>query len=166
MSADRPGASAEPFHDILDGYFTLKESVRQMMARHDFTWAWLVLCHAPVMEIEGLDPDAPVPLHLREGVAGVIDSMLLTVTRTGGSDTGGADTEAFTLIGTGDWRWLDDRAEAALPPDIRLGEPAYLTGFGLSATPGPNPKRIPASEVLAQVPALVADTRRLRPFSA
>ncbi|GAA6202755.1 hypothetical protein [Aquicoccus sp. SU-CL01552] len=161
MIADRPGASAEPFHDILDGYFTLKESVRQMMARHDFIWAWLVLCHAPIMEIEGLDPDAPVPLHLREGYAGVIDSMLLTVTRAGGPDTA-----AFTLIGTGDWRWLDDRAEAALPADIRLGEPAYLTGFGLSATPGPDPKRIPASEVLAQVPALVADTRRLRSFSA
>jgi len=161
MSADRPGASAEPFHDILDGYFTLKESVRQMMARHDFSWAWLVLCHAPVMEIEGLAPDAPVPLHLREGYAGVIDSMLLTVTRIGGSDTA-----EYALIGTGDWRWLDDRADTALPPDIRLGEPAYLTGFGLSATPGPDPKRIAASEVLAQVPALVADTRRLRPFSA
>lgn len=156
MTKGKPGQDAEPFHDILDGYFTLKESVRQLMARHTLSWAWVVLRHAPVMEIEGLAPDAPVPLHLRDGHAGVIDAMLLTVTRTGSDD--------FTLVGTGEWRWLDAREDSALPADIRLAEPAYLTGFGLSTRP--NAKRIGADEVLAEVPGLLAEAAGFRPFYA
>lgn len=66
---------AQPFQDILDGYFTLKESVRQMMVRHDLTWVWMALWHAPVMDIGGLGPREPVPLHLRDGYAGLIDAM-------------------------------------------------------------------------------------------
>ncbi len=151
-----PGQDAEPFHDILDGYFTLKESVRQLMARHQLSWAWVVLRHAPVMEIEGLAPDAPVPLHLRDGYAGLIDAMLLTVTRSGSDD--------FALVGTGAWRWLDARADTALPHDIRLAEPAYLTGFGLSSRP--NAKRVDASEVLAEVPDLLSEAADFRPFCA
>ncbi|PJE32085.1 hypothetical protein SAMN06297129_2146 [Pseudooceanicola antarcticus] len=155
-----PGQDAEPFHDILDGYFTLKESVRQLMARHQLSWAWLMLSHAPVMEIAGLAPDAPVPLHLRDTTyAGLIDAMTLTVVASGE----GESHEAH-LVGAGDWRWLDARAETSLPADIRLAEPAYLTGFGLSAKP--NAKRITAEEVLADVPHLLSEASGFRPFSA
>ncbi|CUH63629.1 hypothetical protein TG4357_00794 [Thalassovita gelatinovora] len=158
---ETPDGLAEPFQDILDGYFTLKESVRQMMARHDFSWAWLTLHQAPVMDISGLAPDEPVPLHLRDGYAGLIDTMMLTVLRPG---TQGSDE--FVLIGIGEWQWLDNRAHTDLPKDIRLGEPAYFSGFGLSTKKMPDPKRIAASDVLADVPASLADFGRLRPFSA
>lgn len=151
-----PGQDAAPFHDILDGYFTLKESVRQLMARHQMTWAWLMIGHAPVMEIEGLAPDAPVPLHLRDTTyAGLIDAMTLTVF---------ADGDEIRMVGAGEWRWLDAREDPALPVDIRLAEPAYLTGFGLSEKP--NAKRISAEEVLADVPALLGDASAFRPFQA
>ncbi|QPM92456.1 hypothetical protein [Pseudooceanicola algae] len=158
-----PGQDAEPFHDILDGYFTLKESVRQLMARHQLSWAWLVLRHAPVMEIAGLAPDAPVPMHLRDGYAGLIDTMVLTVSRTGGPDS-----DEYLLVGSGDWRWLDTRDDSALPADIRLAEPAYLTGFGLSAEPNskPNAKRTEAEEVLSELPGLLAEAADFRPFCA
>ncbi|PJE32597.1 hypothetical protein PSM7751_01490 [Pseudooceanicola marinus] len=152
------GDHAQPFHDILDGYFTLKESVRQMMARHDLSWAWMLLCHAPVMEIDGLAPDAPVPLHLRDGYAGLIDTMVLTVTRPEG------EAAEVSLLGTGEWRWLDVRANTALPADIRLGEPAYFTGFGLSSRPIARP--LAAAEVLADLPRLMGDAAGFRPFSA
>lgn len=159
MTLVGPRQHVEPFHDILDGYFTLKESVRQLMARHQLSWAWIVLRHAPVMEIDGLEPDAPVPLHLRDGYAGIIDAMVLTVTHTGG-----AESDAFVLVGTGEWRWLTSREDTALPKDIRLAEPAYLTGFGLSATR--NARQIGADEVLAELPGLLAETAHFRPFCA
>ncbi|NDW33101.1 hypothetical protein [Salipiger sp. PrR007] len=131
---------AEPFQDILDGYFTLKESVRQMMERHDLGWVWLALWHAPVMDIAGLGPKEPVPLHLRDGYAGVIEGLSLTAVRTG------ADAEPV-LIGTGDWRWLDTRADQALPQDIRLAEPAFFRGIGLSLGGAANRRSIPATEL-------------------
>lgn len=159
MTFGAPGQSAEPFHDILDGYFTLKESVRQLMARHQLVWAWIVLRHAPVMEVEGLAPDAPVPLHLRDGHAGMVDAMILTVTRNGGTES-----DDFALVGSGEWRWLNARKDTTLPADIRLAEPAYLTGFGLSTQP--NAKRIDAEDALAEVPELLAEATHFRPFCA
>lgn len=82
----------------------------------------------------------------------MIDAMILT------AGPGAA------LAGTGDWRWLDDRADTSLPPDIRLAEPAYLTGFGLSDRP--NARRIDAAEVLAPLSDLLAQAPAFRPFSA
>ncbi|WP_238364675.1 hypothetical protein [Mesobacterium pallidum] len=159
MITSRAGQGAEPFDDILDGYFTLKESVRQLMARHQLSWAWLVLSHAPVMEIAGLAPDAPVPLHLRDGHAGVIDALFVTVLYC--DATGEHD---ISLTGSGDWRWLDGRGDAALPADIRLAEPAYVMGFGLSSRP--NARRIEAGEILTVAATLVSDGPGFRPFSA
>lgn len=175
MTPGLPGGTAQPFHDILDGYFTLRESMRQLMARHRLGWAWLVLRHAPVMEIAGLAPDAPVPLHLRDGHAGLIDTLLLTAVAPG--PAGGATPPGPTaggpgaipdgtplLSGTGSWRWLDARRDTALPADIRLAEPAYVTGFGLG--PVQAAKRIDADEVLADLPALMAEADNFHPFAA
>lgn len=115
-----PGGRA--FCDILDGYFTLRESLRQMLARNGFSGAWLTLLHAPVMHIEGLAEDAPIPLHLRGDYAGMIDRMDLVA--LSGAERG------VSLFATGDWYWADRPREAALPADIRLGEPAYVQGIG------------------------------------
>lgn len=158
MNLAAPHAKVEPFHDILDGYFTLRESVRQMMARHGFQWAWLTLRHAPIMQISDLAPEAPVPLHLRDGYAGFIDEMILTVTASRSADV--------MLTGSGTWHWLDNRSETDLPADIRLGEPAYLSGFGLSARPIPPLRRISADDVLAEASDLMRDAHAFRPYSA
>ena len=151
-------AGAEPFQDILDGYFTLKESVRQMMARHDLCWAWLALWHAPVMDIAGLGPKEPVPLHLRDGYAGLIEGLALTALRPGPEDDP-------VLIGAGEWRWLDARSDAALPADIRLAEPAFFRGVGLSLGGAANARAVPADE-LAEDIARLAEQPGARAFTA
>ncbi|WP_417599497.1 hypothetical protein [Pararhodobacter oceanensis] len=158
MTPEAACAGAEPFQDILDGYFTLRESLCQMMARHGFQWAWLTLRHAPIMQIDGLPPEAPVPLHMRDGYAGFIDGMMLTVIRRGSSD--------LLLHGSGAWRWLDRPDTTGLPQDIRLGEPAYLTGFGLSARPIAPLRRISADEVLGEARDVMRDSAAFRPFTA
>lgn len=131
---------AQPFQDILDGYFTLRESVRQMMARHDLAWVWMALWQAPVMDIAGLAPREPVPLHLRDGYAGLIEGMALTAVRPDPA----ADP---VLMGVGDWRWLDERNDQALPPEIRLAEPAFFRGLGIGSGDSPIKRAIPVGEL-------------------
>jgi hypothetical protein len=114
------------FCDILDGYFTLRESLRQMLVRNGFSGAWVTLLHAPVMHIEGLPADAPIPLHLRGDYAGMIEQMQLAA--LGGTERG------VSLFAVGDWYWADRARETALPADIRLGEPAYVQGIGWGET--------------------------------
>ncbi|MEP3686218.1 MAG: hypothetical protein ABJN05_03855 [Sulfitobacter dubius] len=131
---------AQPFQDILDGYFTLKESVRQMMVRHDLTWVWMALWQAPVMDIAGLGPREPVPLHLRDGYAGLIDGMALTAVR--------ANPDADpVLMGAGEWRWLEPRSDQALPREIRLAEPAFFRGLGIGFGDAVNKRAISADEL-------------------
>lgn len=156
-----PVSGALPFHDILDGYFTLKESVRQMMTRNHLLWANFTLLHAPIMDISGLASDAPVPLHLRGHHAGMIDVMVLTVMRVAPHDTG-----EFILIGAGDWQWLNGPTDADLPKDIRLGEPAHLTGFGVSTQPLPKSKQMATPDVLTNVPVSLPELGSLRSFCA
>lgn len=112
------------FEDILDGYFPLAESIRQMMERQGFTAVWLTLLHAPVMNIKGLGPLDPVPLSLRKIYAGMIHNMSLEARRT---------QEGLSLDGAGDWFWLNPDDEAAtFPETTRLGEPAFVRGIGLT----------------------------------
>jgi hypothetical protein len=120
--------SGRAFEDILDGYFPLEESVRQMMERQGFASALITLLHAPVMNIKGLAPHDPVPLSLRKTYAGMIDHVSLTVFRT---------PSGLRLSGVGKWFWLDPSEETAVfPPSIRLGEPAFVRGIGIDATNG------------------------------
>lgn len=117
------------FEDILDGYFTLRETMRQMMERNGFSGAWITLTQAPMIDIPGLPPEAPVPLHLREEQAGMIDEMNLISLR---HDAG------VSVFGLGNWFWLDPPANRDLPTDIRLGEPAFVRGVGWGNLPPPS----------------------------
>ncbi|MBP0438705.1 hypothetical protein [Tianweitania sediminis] len=111
------------FEDILDGYFPLEESIRQLMARQGFASAWITLLHAPVMNIKGLAPTDPVPFSLRKTYAGMIERMDVFARATG---------EGLQLDGVGRWFWLDPRDEAPrFAPTIRLGEPAFVRGIGV-----------------------------------
>ncbi len=113
------------FEDILDGYFPLGESVRQMMERHGFATMWIALLHAPVMNIRGLPPTAPVPLSLPKTYSGMIDNMSLLAVQC---------DEGVRLAGVGDWLWVDGRAESeTFPVSTRLGEPAFVRGIGIAA---------------------------------
>ena len=116
------------FEDILDGYFPLEESVRQMMERQGFSRAWLQLLHAPTMDLPGLAPTDPVPLSLRKVYAGMIDYMAIEAVQAEG---------APRLNGCGDWFWIDPSNRSAnLSPSVRLGEPAFVRGVGISRDPG------------------------------
>lgn len=114
-------ASGARFEDIIDGYFPLHISIAQLLTRRKLTHAVLLLSHAPIMHIAGLDPQAPVPLSIRHGRAGMIDQMVLY-----------AATNSATcgLSGQGVWRWLDDTPPGDIfAPDTRLAEPAFVQGI-------------------------------------
>lgn len=155
MTPGHSGAS-QPFQDILDGYFTLRDSVRQMADRHAFAWATLTLMQAPVMDVPGLSRGEPVPLHLREGHAGLIETLVLTAVRVEGGD--------MRLFGVGEWRWFDDRAGTALPADVRLGEPAFVRGFGWPAASGSG--AAPARDALTDLQSALARFQHFRAFLA
>ncbi len=110
------------FEDILDGYFPLEESVRQMMERQGFSRVWLQLLHAPTMDLPGLGPTDPVPMTLPKVYAGMIDYMAIEAVKGDGQPI---------LNGCGDWFWIDPTDRTVnLSPSVRLGEPAFVRGVG------------------------------------
>ena len=110
------------FEDTIDGYFPMHLSLRQMLDRQGFAAALVILRHAPIMHLPGLREDAPVPLRLPDGKAGMIHRMMMLATR---------DEMGASLQSVGRWRWL--RAEAPLGLDTRLAEPAFLRGVGFKS---------------------------------
>ena len=107
------------FEDTIDGYFPLYLSLHQMLDRKGFAAALVILRHAPIMHLPGLPENAPVPLGLPVGQAGLIRRLMVLATRDG--------TKA-RLKCVGRWGWFG--AESPLRPDTRLGEPAFLRGVG------------------------------------
>ncbi|MBO6776367.1 MAG: hypothetical protein JJ897_12890 [Marinibacterium sp.] len=110
------------FEDTIDGYFPLHLSLRQMLNRQDFAAALVILRHAPIMHLPGLPEDAPVPLRLPDGKAGLIHRLMVLATR---------DEKGASLQSVGRWRWLT--TEAPLGPSTRLAEPAFLRGIGFKS---------------------------------
>ena len=111
------------FEDILDGYFPVRESVRQLMVRQCFTAMWITVRHAPVMRISAPPSTVPVPLFLPEAHSGMIDRMVLSVEKS---------TDGIAMTGWGAWFWADGREDLDLfPPLTRLGEPAFVQGIGI-----------------------------------
>ncbi|PTX03224.1 hypothetical protein [Pararhodobacter aggregans] len=112
------------FEDIIDGYFPLGESLRQMLSRQGFGAALVVITHAPVLHWPGDDGQGPVPMRLRAATAGLLRwSLALAV----------LDGNGMRLSGVADWRWPE--GERGFGPETRLAEPAFLRGIGLH--PGP-----------------------------
>ena len=110
-----------PFAQAIDGYFPLHTSLRHMLDRNGFAAAVVTLGYAPIMRIPNLAPEAPVPLNIRAGHAGLIGQLSLCVTHT-------------RICGIGDWRWFssDGGADDLLDPLTRLAEPAFVEGVGLA----------------------------------
>lgn len=111
------------FEDILDGYFPLSESLRQLMERQRFICMWITILHAPVMNISGLPSTAPAPLSLPRIYSGMIDHMVLSAETS---------AEGVAMTGRGMWFWTDGRTETGtFSPLTRLGEPAFVRGIGI-----------------------------------
>ncbi|MBN8291106.1 hypothetical protein JI664_03925 [Rhodobacter sp. NTK016B] len=112
------------FEDIIDGYFPLRESLRQGLQRNGFGAALVVMSHAPILHLPGDDGQGPVPMRLQAARAGVLRSFLGLAVIAGND---------MRLVGAGDWVWPG--AAHGMTPDTRLAEPAFLRGIGL--LPGP-----------------------------
>ena len=114
-------ASGASFEDIIDGYFPIETSIAQLLARRKLKHAVLLLTHAPIMHIPDLEPQAPVPLSIRQGRAGMIDQMVLFAQ---------TDAQTCSISGQGIWRWLDQTPTGdVFDPQTRLAEPAFLLGI-------------------------------------
>lgn len=120
---DLTPVAAELFDDIIDGYFPLSESLRQMMVRRGLRAAMISLSQAPIMDIPGLAPTSPVPLRILEGTAGLIHAMQVLVVR---------QEAHMTCSGIGNWRWFSRAThhETIFDPLTRLAEPAFIRGIG------------------------------------
>ena len=132
MTEPKVEIDPKPFHlfeDTIDGYFPLRISLSQMMARLGTSLAYVEIEHAPMIDVPGLAHDAPVPLNIRSGRAGLIDALYLKVEQNDG-DTG--------LSGLGQWRWRDGQKSAILDPMTRLAEPVFLRGCSLTPPKGAN----------------------------
>lgn len=107
------------FDDIIDGYFPLRESVRQMMIRNQCKAALICFAHAPAMEIPNLSPQDPVPLYITHGHACMLHTMTLITKRV---------DDDVTLSGVADWSWWGGhRQEDTSFSDMhRLAEPAFV----------------------------------------
>lgn len=111
------------FEDFIDGYFPLIQSLSHLMDRQAVDAALLVLRVAPMMEIPGLAPEDPVPLHINPVYAGQIDWLGVVVRRV---------TQEVRISGHALWTWNDRKRRNAshLSPTIRLAEPAFVRGVG------------------------------------
>lgn len=114
------------FEDIIDGYFPLQTSLAQMMQRNGFEMALLSLSHAPIIDVPGLPHDAPVPLNIRDGRAGMIDQMAVWAWWS---------KDELKIAGDAEWRfWAGQESGVTFDPMTRLAEPVVVSGLGVFQT--------------------------------
>ena len=117
-------SSAKVFEDTIDGYFTLRESLGQMMQRNHFDTALVRILHAPAMEIPDLKPHDPVPLYITDAHSCMIHQMTLMVS---------TEDNKLTVSGAGQWTWADEHRldDVQFSAEHRLAEPAFIRGIQL-----------------------------------
>ncbi|THD73967.1 hypothetical protein E7681_10180 [Thalassobius vesicularis] len=124
MTGAVPTCDGWLFEDILDGYFPLRESLRQCLIRQRAATGLFVLTYAPILHLPDRPGDAPVPLRLEAEVSGLVRRLMMVVRL---DETGQAE-----LRGVGAWRWHHGDSAAALTPDTRLAEPAFVRGIAVA----------------------------------
>lgn len=119
----RQTVDAFAFEDFIDGYFPLTLSLRHLIDRLQVEAAFVVLRVAPMMDLPGLNPEDPVPLHIDPAQAGQINWMAVTARRT---------AVATVISGHALWTWNASESQSSpfLPPTIRLTEPVFVRGIG------------------------------------
>lgn len=135
------------FENTIDGYFPLRESLRQMLVRNRIQAAWICLMHAPAMEVPGLAPDDPVPLYITAGHGCLIRHMSLFVTLDG--------DELPAVTGVADWTWWGNHRarERTFSVMHRLAEPAFLRGIAFETC-----------DCLDRDPPGITETENIREF--
>jgi len=113
------------FSDIIDGYFSLHDSLLQMMIRQDFHGAWISIAHIPFINpsVSSAYPLLPVKLASQYNY-GYINRMELAVAVEG---------ERLKIKGVSNWTYLhknENKREYFLP-SFRLAEPAFIHGIGI-----------------------------------
>lgn len=108
------------FEDTIDGYFSLRDSLRQLMIRQSCNTAFVRILHAPVMEIPGLAVNEPVPLYIQEAYAGMIQQMTVLAE---------VKNDDIALSGIAEWKWEAEGNDILFSPECRLAEPAYVCGI-------------------------------------
>lgn len=119
--------AGKAFEDTIDGYFPLRESLRQMLVRNECRTALVFILHAPAMEIPGLAPEDPVPLYITQGHGCILYEMALIVRLVAGN---------AVVTGLANWNWWGQhRADDPVFSDMhRLAEPAFIRGIQLDFT--------------------------------
>jgi len=112
------------FEDIIDGYFPLKESFRQLLIRQGLDFAIVFFIFAPVLKNNKLRKDSPVPLHITPKISGMITNFAALV------ELSGAD---LITTGVADWFWENENSakNCNFFTTDRLAEPAFVRGMGL-----------------------------------
>lgn len=108
------------YEDIIDGYFPLRESLRQGLRRNGFGAALVAITHAPILHLPGDDGRGPVPMRLRGATAGLLRRCLALAV---------LDGDGLHLSGVADWHWPE--TEHGFGPATRLAEPVFQRGIGL-----------------------------------
>ena len=112
---------AQCFEDIIDGYFPLKESLKQMLRRFHSSAAWINFKFSPLINQENLKPSDPIPVRVDGFRTGLINEASILVV---------LQKEQVILTGIADWCWHGSAnlAEPELSPLHRLAEPALVRG--------------------------------------
>ena len=110
------------FEDVIDGYFPIGESLKQMLQRFHANSAWVNFIYAPIIRGDHLAPSDPVPVNVAGCVSGMINDVSIFISM---------ENRDVVLTGVGDWHWHNATTNESEPlaPSNRLVEPVFVRGY-------------------------------------
>ena len=110
------------FEDVIDGYFPIGESLKQMLQRFHVSSAWVNFIYAPIIRGDHLAPSDPVPVNVAGCVSGMINDVSIFISM---------ENRNVTLTGVGDWHWHNATTNESEPlaSSHRLVEPVFVRGY-------------------------------------
>lgn len=110
------------FEDVIDGYFPIGESLKQMLQRFHASSAWVNFIYAPIIRGDHLAPSDPVPVNVAGCVSGMINDVSIFISM---------ENRNVALTGVGDWHWHNATTNESEPlaSSHRLVEPVFVRGY-------------------------------------
>ena len=110
------------FEDVIDGYFPIGESLKQMLQRFHVSSAWVNFIYAPIIRGDHLAPSDPVPVNVAGCVCGMINDVSIFISM---------ENRNVALTGVGDWHWHNATTNKSEPlaSSHRLVEPVFVRGY-------------------------------------
>ena len=110
------------FEDVIDGYFPIGESLKQMLQRFHVSSAWVNFIYAPIIRGDHLAPSDPVPVNVAGCVSGMINDVSIFIS---------IENRNVALTGVGDWYWHNATTNESEPlaSSHRLVEPVFVRGY-------------------------------------